>query len=573
MESVIRVIALCVIVILVQISVINSVPRSEVQQIYQWNKFVFTDLPHSEKSDAGGYSYYDANVNRPTAYSYHPATNCMFISFPRRFPGIPVTVAFGKATKYKNAPYLEGYPTYKDNYVPGWFGVNDLEDDDYKNNIYPDDSHRQKREDSDDDDDDITKKHHHGSGHYGGEYYKPSHSNSHHKPSYSPKPIYYPPPPTQPPYTKPPYTHPPYTKPPYTQPPYTKPPYTQPPYTKPPYTQPPYTKPPYTKPPYTRPPHTKPPATKPPSRDSYHFISVFYNLLHNACSRLFFVDTGILEYPEGNIICRRPVIWAFDINTCDSSTLDQSPALKVTVPDKVYNYGGGLLSMAIDVYGTCNEFALYISNPVDERIVVYDNVKRTFWYFSHQTFKPYAENDYLYAHYQATDSFNLGVLGIVLGGINKYNYRTVYYLPLSSVALFDVSTKILRDKSLAPGDFSSSDFSFIGYRGKLNALTMTFDDTSQVLFFIHALSPSVSCWNTNTELTKDNVVTLFSDDNVKHGVDFFIDDERELWIFMSDTIYGITGDDALLENPVDYRLYRGNIDDMIHGTACDYTRK
>ncbi|GAB0088326.1 Six-bladed beta-propeller, TolB-like [Sergentomyia squamirostris] len=553
MRSVFVVITLCVIVILVQISVTYSVPRSEVQQIYHWNKFTFKDLPHSETSNVGGYSYYDATVNRPTSFSYHHPTNCMFFAFPRRFPGIPATIAYAKANN-KNSPYLEGYPTYKDNLVPGWFGINDLEDDDYKNNIYPDDSsYRQKRDDSDDDD--VRKKHHHGSGH-GTEYYKPSYSHSHNKPSYSPQPIYTPPPP---PPTQPPYTHPPYTK---------------PPYTKPPYTHPPYTKPPYTKPPYTRPPYTKPPATKPPSRDSYHFISIYYMLLNEACSRLFFIDTGILEYPDGNVICRRPVLWGFDINSCDSSTLDQSPVLKVTIPDKVYNYAGGLLSMSVDVYGTCNEFAVYITNPVDERIVVYDNVKRSFWYFSHKTFKPYAENDYLFAYSQATDSFNLGVLGIALGTPNKYSYRTVYYAPLSSVALFDTSSKVLRDKSQAPGDPSSSDFSFIGYRGPLSeVVSMTFDGTSQVLFFIHALSPSVSCWNTNTELTSDNVVTLFSDDNVKYGVDFHIDDQRDLWIMMSDTIYGLTGDDVLLENPIDFRVYRGNIDDMIHGTACDYTKK
>lgn len=48
--------------------------------------------------------------------------------------------------------------------------------------------------------------------------------------------------------------------------------------------------------------------------DSNRIVSVYRSRV-DSCNRLWFVDTGSLEYPENTIQVQPPSIWIFDLNT------------------------------------------------------------------------------------------------------------------------------------------------------------------------------------------------------------------------------------------------------------------
>ncbi|XP_055698096.1 L-dopachrome tautomerase yellow-f2-like [Phlebotomus papatasi] len=560
--------------------------------------------PAVSYSNAGGYNYYNSSNIIVTAFSHDYKTGCMFFALPRRSPGVPATVAFFNSRDFNrnDSPHLRAFPTYEDNYVPGWFGVNDLRKDDYKYDIYPDSRIVKRNVDFDSKDEetyDLGVK----IPQYGVEYYRPSFDDytpdfsygdynpslnytfdtetededddtrtNMRKPSYGTE--YYKPPSG---HFKPSYQH-------VSQ--IVRPIYVP---TRPiiistttesttsttkrtrPTTTTATTKRTWPTTTTKRPRPTTPPTTKPttqsPRRSSYHFISVYNSNFIDHCSRLFFLDMGFIEYIEGNIFIRRPALWAFDVDGCDERSFDQLPVLKVTLPDYVVNDASGLYDMVVDVYGTCNEFAVYIASTKDNRLIVFDSVKRSFWYFKHETFKPGAERPYLLDFIPPPDPFNFGLLGLALGSTTKYTYRNVFYAPGSSLGLFKTSTEVLRDKFKAPGNPTSSDFSYIGYRGQESQLNMVYDEKNKVLFFIHLLTNSVKCWNTNTHLKEGNVVTLFT--GLQYGMYIDIDGERNLWFLMLNADILLGGNNPILSN-VFYGLYRVSVDDIIRGTACNY---
>ncbi|XP_055680075.1 uncharacterized protein LOC129788091 [Lutzomyia longipalpis] len=418
--------------------------------------------------------------------------------------------------------------------------------------------------------------------------YKPPNYETDYDSSYKPKPPYKPPnyepdykpdydtsykpkPPYKPPNSEPDYESSYKPKPPY-KPPYSEPDYNRPDHEssyKPPYKPPNYE--PINKPDYESSYKPKPPnyPVERPSRRAYHFTSIYYTTMNLKCSRLFFVDSGMLQYPKGNVFKHKPIIWAFDIYGCDQESLDQPPALKVIIPDRVYKSAAGFAAFSVDVYGNCNEFAIYMANTRDNTIIVYDNVKQDFWYFKHETFKPGSERSYLQYGLPTQDPYNLGILSIALGRETRYSYRDVFYAPGSSYGLFKTSTKILKDKYLAPGSPTSSDFSFIGYRGPNNGAIIGYDDATEVLFSVHLMTNKLTCWNTNAPLSERNVVTLFSD--LQYGVDFLIDSERNLWFMLLDANSETIGNQELIYGAF-YRLYRVPLDYIIKGTACDSRR-
>ncbi|XP_055680081.1 uncharacterized protein LOC129788096 [Lutzomyia longipalpis] len=556
----------------------NSIPTSsKVQILYSWKPFVYEDLPHSEYSKVDGNNYYISKNVLPTSVSYHDKTGCLILPIQRLHPGIPATINYINLNGVQkgSSPPLRGLPTYVDNYLPGWFGVNDLREDDYKYNIYPSDSkvkrqaHKEdanfnedKREEQEyldenqekkseeiknsndgekkyqdkiikegddeenkevnEEEDEVRKKH--------GSHYKPSHNHGHyHGGSYV---FHVPPSPIKTTTTTTTTT-----------------------------TPAPTYKPSY-KPPYKPPP--SPP--KNPTRDVYHFVSVYFTDTDSDCDRLTFVDHGTLLYPDNEIFIRPPIIWAFDIYECSDEGFGYPPALKVTIPDNVVERPAGFCAFTVDNYNSCNEFAVYIANCFDNRIVVYDNVKRSFWYFAHDTFKPGAERSLYPGPLPPEDSYNFGIMSITGGAHLGNSYKEIYYSPGSSYGVFRTTTKVLRDKSLAPGSPTSPYFAFLGYGGIDSESIASFDSDSNVLFFIHLLSNTLQCWNINAPLVEGNVVTLFSD--LEYGVDMLIDDNRNIQ-FLLYYGHGVPYWEADIPSNALYRLYSASIDDLIKGTACD----
>uniref|UniRef100_A0A1L8DNB3 Putative yellow-related salivary protein n=1 Tax=Nyssomyia neivai TaxID=330878 RepID=A0A1L8DNB3_9DIPT len=254
---------------------------------------------------------------------------------------------------------------------------------------------------------------------------------------------------------------------------------------------------------------------------SHHFVSAAYLVANYKCQVLYILDTGTLEYPEGNICVRPPILWGFSIDGCSEHEFDKPAALKVTIPAHLVKDPTGFGQVELDNYGNCEEFALYLANYKDCKFVVYDNVKRSFWTFDYNAYNPLAGTPF---NYQVREPYNTGVVSL------------------------------------------TATFQFVDHYSKDKGAVLFYDHYTKVLFSVYWFDCKVTCWHTKNPLDDKHVVTLYSD--LKYGADLTIDSDRNIWFLLLDTN----------ANPIVYRhdvheykaqLYTANVDNLIHGTACD----
>lgn len=83
------------------------------------------------------------------------------------------------------------------------------------------------------------------------------------------------------------------------------------------------------------------------------------------CDRLWFVDTGNLEYPDNAIQIQPPSIWIFDLNTDFLVRRAEIPTANVVD-------GHGIASITIDIDGNdCSDAYAYLPDLVNYRMHVY----------------------------------------------------------------------------------------------------------------------------------------------------------------------------------------------------------
>lgn len=85
----------------------------------------------------------------------------------------------------------------------------------------------------------------------------------------------------------------------------------------------------------------------------------------DACNRLWFVDTGSLEYPNNRIQVQPPSIWVFDL---DADTLVR----RFEIPTNIVTDGHGIASLTVDIDDNrCNDAYAYLPDLVNYRLHVY----------------------------------------------------------------------------------------------------------------------------------------------------------------------------------------------------------
>ena len=169
----------------------------------------------------------------------------------------------------------------------------------------------------------------------------------------------------------------------------------------------------------------------------------------DTCDRLWFVDTGVLEYPGNTKIIQPPSIWIMDLKT-------NKLINRYEIPSAVVDNGFGLASLVIDVIDCSRSFA-YIPDLQNYRLIVYSLAENTAWRFIHNYFhlNPF-EGDYngkemklrlhfkpvlfhnsiiiLYSLHSVNGfqfSWDDGIFSITLGEAAADSYRLAYFHPLS----------------------------------------------------------------------------------------------------------------------------------------------
>lgn len=98
------------------------------------------------------------------------------------------------------------------------------------------------------------------------------------------------------------------------------------------------------------------------------------------CNRLWFVDTGLLEYPSNETQIQPPSIWI--MNPTNGNVIR-----RFDFPVNVQTRGNGVASITVDVDAKkCDKAYAYIPDHFFNKLYVYSFKEDRMWSFSHSYF-------------------------------------------------------------------------------------------------------------------------------------------------------------------------------------------
>lgn len=294
-------------------------------------------------------------------------------------------------------------------------------------------------------------------------------------------------------------------------------------------------------------------------RDPNRIISV-YRTRADACNRLWFVDTGFIEYPGARQQVQRPAIWVIDLNT-------NQQIRRFEIPESVAVLGDGFISITVDVdANACDKAFAYLPNLRTYTISVYSFETNNLWTFGH---------NYFYLEPMGGD-FNIngikfrwsdGPFSIALGPKNS-GFRNAYIHAFAALSEYVVPTHILQNASLATRSYQKDDFQYLGYRGdKMQSAMHDIDQQSGVMIFSANHQNAVGCWNLRTRFQQSNIDAVDrNDETMVYPSDLKVDSQSNIWVLTNQIPVFVYG--RLNENEYNYRIWHNNVRDAIRNTRC-----
>ncbi|XP_070504364.1 L-dopachrome tautomerase yellow-f2-like [Chironomus tepperi] len=277
------------------------------------------------------------------------------------------------------------------------------------------------------------------------------------------------------------------------------------------------------------------------------------------CDRLWFVDTGVLEYPNNQINVQRPSIWAIDLKT-------DVVIGRFDIPETIVPNGRGLASITIDDDDCTNTFA-YIPDWMNNALLVFSAQQGRMWRFNHNYFffNPF-EGDFDVDGLQF--QWNDGIFSVALSRTKPNGYRTAFFHPLGSFSEFTVSTEILRNETLATRRTHGKDFKFVGHRGpNTQSGSHAVDLNTNVMFMAEMQNNAVSCWNIKKDLKRTNMdIVKQNNSTLIYPVDLTIDNESSLYVLSNRLPRFIY--DRFDTNAYNFNIWRENINSALSDTTC-----
>ncbi|CAD7084268.1 unnamed protein product [Hermetia illucens] len=289
-------------------------------------------------------------------------------------------------------------------------------------------------------------------------------------------------------------------------------------------------------------------------------ISVYRTRL-DPCHRLWFVDTGMLEYPNNRTQVQRPSIWIMNLLTDEVIS-------RYEVPESIVVEGRGLVSITPDITkGKCDEAYGYIPDLVQPALHVYSLKDNRMWTFRHNYFYFDPQSgDYNIAGQQF--QWRDGIFSITLGDENKEGFRDAYFHPLSSTSEFAVSTKVLRNETNARRPHQGEDFKLLGARGKdMESSVHVYDPHTKVLFYAQIALSGIGCWNTQKRFASQNHHLIHQNlQTMIYPSDITVDMDGTLWAMTNSMPVFIYS--KLDTNQYNFRVWRQEAGKAIQGTGC-----
>uniref|UniRef100_A0A1B0CBG8 Major royal jelly protein n=1 Tax=Lutzomyia longipalpis TaxID=7200 RepID=A0A1B0CBG8_LUTLO len=128
-----------------------------------------------------------------------------------------------------------------------------------------------------------------------------------------------------------------------------------------------------------------------PVKETGNFVSVHHPVVDDVCNRVWFVDTGVLNYQEEKIEIQIPSLWIIDLPRVKCGKGPYNIHRHFKIPKSVVADGSGLRTVALDYTntGACNDVFAYFPNSFTGEINVYDYKNNKAWSFhDHYSFFP-----------------------------------------------------------------------------------------------------------------------------------------------------------------------------------------
>lgn len=221
--------------------------------------------------------------------------------------------------------------------------------------------------------------------------------------------------------------------------------------------------------------------------------------------------------------------------------------------------------------GDCDNTFAYCADLGAPGLVVYSWKTQNSWRINHHYFYP----DPLAGNYSISGinfQWDDGLFGLALSKSMPDGFATLYFHPFSSTMEFSVSTKILRNETLATSNDIYKEFKILGSRGPNGQSGSAFlDQLTGVLFYALPNLNAVACWKTsNREYTiKSQGRVYMSPIEMVFPNDVKVDDQDRLWV-LSDKLHKFMYS-TLDKNEINFRILTAHVKDAIENTACDTT--
>lgn len=294
------------------------------------------------------------------------------------------------------------------------------------------------------------------------------------------------------------------------------------------------------------------------SRDPPEIVSPF-RVRADQCGRLWVLDTGVADLLGDTHAYSPAQLVIYDLH-------NDALLRRYAIPEDFVKDGSFFATLAVEDY-VCDDTYAYVADLGSPALIVYSWQKQRSWRVKHNYFniEPTAgEFNVSGVSFQWED----GLFGLALSAPQNDGFSTLYFHPMVSTNEFSVSTKYLRDESLAKNSYH--EFKYLGDRGQKGQSGVSFlDKNTGVLFYALLNLNAIACWKTmNPSYTMRSQGRVYmSNETMVFPNDIKVDSRGNLWV-LSDRLptfmYG-----SLNRDDVNFRILTATVEDAIKGTACD----
>ncbi|XP_030751704.1 protein yellow [Sitophilus oryzae] len=290
-----------------------------------------------------------------------------------------------------------------------------------------------------------------------------------------------------------------------------------------------------------------------------------FRIRADQCGRLWVLDTGI----EGLLETEEKVgdeKWFKNTSLLVYDLTNDALLRTYEIPAEQKTEDSFFANIAVEDEDCHNSYA-YLADLGGPGLVVYSWKNNKSWKVTHNFFhiNPLAgDMNVAGIPFQWTD----GVFGLALRP-EKDGYSTLFFHPMTGFDEFSVSTRVLRDESLATNSSKYYEFKHLGSRGPKSQSGAAFvDKKTGVLFYALVNLNAVACWRTtNPKYTMESQGRIYMDNETMiFPNDVKVDNEGNLWV-LSDRL-PIFMYSALDKNDYNFRIMTAKVPDAIKGTAC-----